>query len=502
MTGVPPTAVPTAAQRTTRGEIRFPEVQGRRSTTATCRAILADAARAVDEPLATRIEAAPRWRSEYMRFLPELTALAAEPARALAIAGAGLASMRARLVLGEGEREVPLEGALGAGRGAPPSGSGEIRGTGAPRRRLEVPYRGRTLHGAALAEQLDAWARAGTVEPSFARAVTLVAEHPEWLSMPGRTAVLIGAGAEIGPLRPLLSWGAQVLAVDLPVPRVWARIGEIARGAAGTLRIPLGADGSPGLDVVADPAAARDWIEASLGEPPLLGMYGYADGGAHVLLTAAFDAIADSLSAPDRALAYLATPTDAYLVPAPTAERARAAYRGRRLRAVAQAPLKAVSRGRLYRPAYAAGEPVADALVEQQGPNYALAKRLQRWRGLRAAADGERVSFNVAPATWTRSVTRNRILAAAYAGAGRFGIEIFEPATTRALMAAMLVHDLYAPAEPRADESLFSEGAAHGGLWTAAYEPRSALGVAAVAGLPRTLLGGRRRREPAERGVA
>jgi hypothetical protein len=496
--GVHSTAAPPQVQRSGCGEIRFPEVEGRRSTTATCRAILADAARAADEELGARIESAPRWRSEYLAFLPELTALAAEPSRALAIARAGLASMRSRLVLEQAGRELPLGDGLGARGGASPSGSGEITGSAAPAQRLEVPYRGRMLHGAGLSEQLERWAREGTVEPSFARAVALVAEHPEWLSLPGRSAVLVGAGAEIGPLRPLLAWGAEVLAVDLPLPQVWARIGEAARRGAGTLRMPLGADGSPGLDVVADPAGARDWIEASVSGPAVLGMYGYADGGAHVLLTAAFDAIAGAQAHDARALAYLATPTDAYLVPAPTAERARAAYRGRRLRAVAQAPLKTLSRGRLYRPAYTGGEPVADALVAQQGPNYALAKRLQRWRGLQAIADGERVSFNVAPATWTRSVTKNRVLGAAYAGAGHFGIEIFEPATTRTLMAAMLVHDLHAPQEPPADESLFSGGAAHGGLWTAAYEPRSALGVAALAGLPSTLLGGGRRGEPKE----
>ena len=115
------------------------------------------------------------------------------------------------------------------------------------------------------------------------------------------------------------------------------------------------------------------------------------------------------------------------------------------IRRVAQAPLRRVSGGRLFAPQYADGAPVADALVEQQGPNYALAKRLQRWRGVRAAADGHTVSFNVAPAAWTRSVTKNRMLAAAYAQAHAFGIEIFAPDTCRVLMAALLVHDLHHP---------------------------------------------------------
>ena len=184
------------------------------------------------------------------------------------------------------------------------------------------------------------------------------------------------------------------------------------------------------------------------------------------------------------AIAYLATPTDTYLVPQHAVERARAAYAARRARRVLQAPMQALSGGRLYRPAYSSGAAVADALVAQQGPNYAVAKRLQRWRGLQASAEGKRVSFNLAPATWTRSVTKNRVLAAAYAGARHFGIEIFEASTTRVLMAAMLVHDLHGePEARRSPEELFSEGAAHGGLWTAAYEPRSALGLAALAGL-------------------
>jgi hypothetical protein len=257
--------------------------------------------------------------------------------------------------------------------------------------------------------------------------------------------------------------------------------------------MPVSTDGTPGLDVVADLPAAHAWLTHSLnGGSPVLGMYAYADGGSHVLLTGAFDALATEVMErdPSTALAWLATPTDAYVVPDATAERARAAYEARGARKVAQAPLKALSRGRLYRPAYAEPVPVADALIEQQGPNYAIAKRLQRWRGLAAAGSGRQVSFNVAPATWTRSVTKNKVLAAAYAGAGLFGIEIFEPATTRALMAALLVHDLNREPEgaPQA-ETLFSDGAAHGGLWTAAYEPRSALGIAALAGLPATLLG-------------
>jgi hypothetical protein len=49
------------------------------------------------------------------------------------------------------------------------------------------------------------------------------------------------------------------------------------------------------------------------------------------------------------------------------------------------------------------------------------------------------------------------------------------------------VHDLRAttpaPAHP---DDLFVSGAAHGGLWRAAYRPASVLGLAALIGLPTT----------------
>jgi hypothetical protein len=94
----------------------------------------------------------------------------------------------------------------------------------------------------------------------------------------------------------------------------------------------------------------------------------------------------------------------------------------------------------------------------------------------------------VAPATTTHSVTKNRLLAAAYAGAHRFRVEIFAPETTKVLMAALLVHDLRAaqPAPTHPDD-LFAAQAAHGGLWRIAYTPRSVLGLAALTGLPGAL---------------
>jgi len=470
----------------------FPRGDGSRSTTVTGRAIVADAARAIDPGLAGRVESARNWRSDYIPLVRELTeACAVTPQSSLAASEAGLASTRERMVFERGGHTLGLEQALLAGTGESLQ-SGEVPGAAEPVKELSVPYRGRELRGPELEAQLDAWVRSSVVEPSFAVAIRSVIEHPEWLAVPGRRVALVGAGAEMGPLEPLSRWGAHVIAIDLPVERIWQRITEVIRRGAGRATIPLAADGTPGIDVVRSLPETRAWLDRTAAADRLvLGMYAYADGGAHVCATAAVDALAGDLLArrEGTALAYLATPTDAFVVPEDAVAQARAAYANRGVRRVLQAPLRALSRGGLFAPAYPGRSTVADVLVAQQGPNYALAKRIQRWRGLTASANGVEVSFNVAPATLTRSVTKNRVLASAYTGARHFGIEIFAPATSRVLMAALLVHDLHTPApERRHPEMLFSEGAAHGGLWRAAYQPRSVLGVAALTGL-RTALG-------------
>jgi hypothetical protein len=221
----------------------------------------------------------------------------------------------------------------------------------------------------------------------------------------------------------------------------------------------------------------------------VVGNYAYADGADNVRVSVAVDALTTDLLARrgDLALAFLATPTDVFAVPREAVEHATRSYaqRSRAARLVGR-PLRTVSGGRLLQRAYAPdSDPgISDSLVPQQGPNYALAKRLQRWRATTERARGRVVSFKVAPPTRTRSVLKNRALAAAYAGAHRFGVEVFEPATSNVLMAALLVHDLHTGGGPRHEHPWQDEAfaAVHGGLWRTAYAPRSALGLAALLG--------------------
>ena len=487
----------------------FPaSADGRRSTSAVGRAVVADALRATDPAGALGAEHETNWRSGYLvHFRRLIEAGLASKVAWLAIARDGLDSLHARM-------RVAVPGGDEAGLGslltAPARHrlvTATVHGTGEAESEFSLPYHGERLRGDALARRLDTWVVAGIIEPTCADAIRAVAAHPEWLRLPGQTVAVLGAGAEIGPLPVLLGWGATVAGIDLPNPALWDRVLRTAQGSGGTLLIPVaapppgddargGGDAGggetlaerSGINLVGDVPTAADWL-AGIGGPLVLGNYVYANGAANVQVSAAVDALTVRLQAArdDVALAFLATPTDVFAVGADAVAQSASAYAARSRGAkLAGLPLRTLSGGRLLRRAYLPGaDPgINDSLVAQQGPNYALAKRLQRWRASLARDAGATVSMNVAPPTRTRSVVQNRMLAAAYAGAHRFGVEVFEPATTTVLMAALLVHDLHtgggpAHAHPWQDEAY---AAAPGGLWRIAYAPRSALGLAALLG--------------------
>lgn len=471
--------------------MNFIERDGRRSSQAAGKAIFSAAAAAVDPDLATRISSTPEWRKGYIDPTRDLVAVGARSSKgALALSESGLLAVQENLTFERDERETGLVEAFGLPAEAPRTES--FVGHGDRRQRLEIPYRGSMLRGDALRAQIDKWVESGAIEPSAATNITRVIEHPEWLDLSDRSVVLLGAGSEMGPLESLCNFGAHVIALDLPRRALWDRIVATGRAGSGRLSFPVTGD-TAGIDLLTGAPEAKAWLDTF--EAPLtLGNYVYADGSDFVLLAGIVDAlIAEVLAArPQTSIAYLATPTDVFAVPAEVVEAASKGTGpfGRSLRGL--------TRGYLYEPSY--GETVTgedgrtwgiyDCLVPQQGANYALAKALQRWRAIEARERGALVSANIAPATRTKSVTKNKILASAYAGAHRFGVEIFEPATSRALMAALLVHDLRAPeapGNPRTELAhpydLFADGAAHGGLWRLPHTPRSVLPLAVVGGL-------------------
>ncbi|MCA0323258.1 MAG: hypothetical protein LCH60_11950 [Actinobacteria bacterium] len=478
--------------------VQFPQVDGRRSTSAFGRAVVAEALRPVDPIGARSAEQETNWRQGYLAHFRRLVeAGLGSREDALAIAAAGASSLQSQLVWSGPDGDEPLGPSIELALRSVEADrlrTERVEGTGDPDTALTVPYQGTRLAGDDLRRRTDRWVESGVVEPSLRDALEHLHATRGSLDPSGRTFVVLGAGAEMGPLRALLRWGATVAAVDLPRPELWSRLLESTRHLAGTLLVPARPGDEPlheraGVDLVGDLPRAIEWV-ASLEGPLVLGNYVYADGGTNVRVSAAVDQLTTALRA-DRsvdevALAFLATPTDVFAVPGEAVAASVEQYAQRRTSKLIRIPLRTLSGGRLltrnYRPGADPG--INDSVVLQQGPNYLLAKRLQRWRAATARAEGTTVSFKVAPPTRTRSVVKNRALAAAYAGAHRFGIEVFEPGTSNTLMAALLMHDLAtgSPALPHPwqDEAY---AAAHGGLWRAAYEPRSALGLAAILGL-------------------
>lgn len=441
---------------------------------------MADALREVDPVGARAAEHATAWRSDYLAHFRRLVeAGLVSPEAAVTIARAGLDSVHDRMrVVGADGQERPLE-EWDAAAHAPVER--EVVGRGEPVNELVLPYRGDRLRGDEIRRRLEAWIEAGVVEPTLGEAVEAVLANPDWLRLEGHTVAVLGAGSEMGPLPSLMKWGARVAAVDLDRSEIWERLGKVAHEGAGIMA-------TAGADLLTDVPAVEGWLREQPGTL-VVGNYVYADGATNTRLSVAVDELTTRLQRgrEDVALAFLATPTDVFAVPGEAVDFSTRAYEGRSVRSKTLGrPLRAISGGRLLHRSYAPGSNpgINDSLVAQQGPNYALAKRLHRWRATVARHEGAVVSMNVAPPTRTRSVVKNRALAAAYAGAHRFGVEVFDPATSNVLMAALLVHDLHTGGGPRHEHPWQDEAyaAAHGGLWRTAYAPRSALGLAALLG--------------------
>jgi hypothetical protein len=491
---------------------------GTSSTLVVNRSVFADAVRAVDPDVAARIDNERDWRNTYIEHIVQLVEIGIRSEEnAMTISRDGLASLLSRMQFGREGQTTTVAQAMST-HTEPTLGAVTVRGRSrGPVPEFAVPYRGRVLRGDGLRAQLDAWVDGGIVEPSFAESLRLVMRNRDWLDLDDQTVAVLGAGSEMGPYQQLCQWGAKVLAVDLPGEERWGRILTHARRGRGSITVPVplihpmagrestGPDddaslvGIAGADLITQAPEVRTWLAEAEG-PLTVGNYVYADGGTNVRVSVAIDAVMTDLQRRHGhlTLAFLATPTDVFSVPWDAVSDARRRYADRTVPGIFEKPVGAVSGGRVFEPHYkhaaydTHGVPygVADNLVPRQGPNYALAKRMQRWRASVARSEGATASINIAPPTRTRSVVKNRAFALAYGGMKRFGLEVFDPPASNALMAGMLVHDLRNPHSTAHSDvplehplDLFVMGANHGGMWRCPYEPNSIMEAAAVAGL-------------------
>lgn len=373
-----------------------------------------------------------------------------------------------------------------------------------------VPYQGQQLQGDALLAQIQIWQDKGIMEASHADALRLAVAHPEWFDLSDRTMVLFGAASEAGPLTWLAQWKANIVAVDLASPRVWQKILSTVEAGNATLyaptrqSVPESEDLSQlstqlGANLLTETPEIIAWLSA-LPQTLDLAAIAYLDGEKHVRVALAMDSIMQqvSLKKPDSSLMFMCTPTDIYAIPKDITEDNQRKFEHRPklnqfithgISTLSRQFLFQANRHQLIDSNNGQQYGIADCLVLEQGPNYALAKRLQQWRAVVARQQGQTVSINVAPSTTTHSVTKNPLLKAAFDGASLFDVEAFAPETTNAIMAALWIHDLrhtssvaHANVTLAHPLELMMSGANHGGLWRVPYLARTALPLAALYG--------------------
>jgi len=298
--------------------------------------------------------------------------------------------------------------------------------------------------------------------------------------------------------------------VDLDRPAIWKRLITLARDSPGSITFPLkkplsscqGDDdifASAGCNLFTQTPEIRNWL---LGVQPksdlVIGGYAYLDGALHVQVSLAMDAImkgvVEKRPVGTVALAFLCSPTDVFIQPD---DAVQASVTNLKRAPAWQKLIRMLTSKVLVRNARAAVQTdekdggsftVVDGLVIAQGPNYALAKRIQHWRAIVARSAGCPVSSNIAPSTATASVVHNASFAAAYGGFHLFKpMEVFFQETSNAVMGALLIHDIrnkggkaYPKTSLRNPAQQFSVGAFHGGIWRGAFKINSIGEVAAV----------------------
>ncbi|MDR6797597.1 hypothetical protein [Acinetobacter calcoaceticus] len=482
----------------------------KQSTSLTGQEILSEALSVVDNKTAQQVLNEKNWRKNYPIYFKALVKQGISNSKhPITIAKQGLHKAHHIFDYYRDSKHYLLKDAVNIASSTPLH-TVKLKGESDAAPEWYVPYKGQKLSGQSLLDQIQRWEEAGIIEPSHAKALREAIAHPEWFDLSDRTMVLFGAASEAGPLPWLAKWKANIVAVDLPNPRVWGKILDTIQQGNATLIAPSvePVDSSVKVSELKDKLGANlltqlpeiaQWL-VQFPQKLDLAAIAYLDGEKHVRVSMAMDSIMQFVSEhkSDTSLMFMCTPTDVYAVPKEVAKAAQQKFKSRtKIQKMAVKGVSALSLNRFFQAPYqdliacenGKTYGIADCLVVEQGPNYALAKRIQQWRAILARHQGQHVSINIAPSTTTHSVTKNPLLKAAFNGAELFDVEAFSPETTNAIMAAIWIHDLrnessVANPETELDHplELMMEGANHGGLWRVAYLARTALPFAAIYG--------------------
>ncbi|GMI34280.1 hypothetical protein TrCOL_g3081 [Triparma columacea] len=479
----------------------FPtDKKGGKSTSEAGKAALAAAVGAVDKAAAEKILKTKNWRFGYTKhFLTMVELQTKSPSAALKIAKAGLDHMHENFqFIEEDGSSISFKKAM-TQKNKAQFETGVIKGTAKkPSPELKVPYKNKTLSGDSLVAQVNKWVSYGTIEQSAGDAILKCISNPKWLDLSDKYFVMLGAGSAMGPFKVLMSLGANIIAIDLDRPGIWKNLINYARDSPGSITFPMKKTQASckdddtlftncGCNLFTETPLIKDWLLPLYPKKDLVvGSYAYLDGALHVQVSLAMDAICKALSEERKAtLAYLCTPTDAHLCSKDASAASLKEYNRFTLGKLFEVFWQVVSRGAFLKKN--ARKPMTsddgeefymvDGLAVAQGPNYAIAKRLQHWRAIVAREQGSIVSSNIAPATSTASVVHAKTFAMAYEGMPYFApYEIFEPDTSKAVMLALLTFDFRdkdSAANPSTKLSnpneLFKYGSFNGGCWRCAY---------------------------------
>lgn len=447
------------------GRIVLPRQNGRTSSSVLARG-MALAAATADPRLAERVKSAEPWREGYRAAMTDLSRVDA-PSRGSEAARAGLAWLTKSLHFADGRR-------IGEARAVEVrGGSWKVSGSREPRRELSLELDGRDYRGQSLLALLDAWRRRGFIRRSAYDALAEVIDDPGILDLEGWTFACLGASAALSPAPSLLAWGADVAAPVRAGQEKNSALIDAAKSGAGTLILPP----AP-LDVVRAPEAVAGWIAALDGRIAIVDTL-YAPGAKFLLAEAGADVVESLVTRarPDTALAWYGSPTDAYVLSEPPK-----AHFGR---GPAASALAAYAKARGLGPSRVDG--VYPGYIAVQGPNYAAAKRIGRWRATVEREAGRTVSYNVGPLSMTRSVLVSRPLRAAYGGLRRLGIEPLPAAASAELMAALLAWDLKNPRAAAESDTFLTDKAIDCGLFSCPYEPNGLMAFAVALGADKAL---------------
>jgi len=462
-----------------------------------------------------------KWRDKYTDHVCKSALLGAVSNKnAVAIAQAGLQEMYDTFdFYKENGKVIKFKEALADTKST--FFTGTIKGTKAKtKHEIKVPYKCFhtgdyvELKGEALIEQVYRWAEYGTIEKDAADAIAAVIRNPEWVDLQDQTFVILGATSAMGPFHVLKEMGAHIVAVDIDRPAVWKRlIEEVYYNSHATITFPMHAEYTGqkgnelytlcGANIIRQTPEVRNWIRDTVpkvakGGHVAMGAYAYLDGELHVRVNLACDAIMEGLASSygyDKVtFHYLPTPTDAYIIQDHVDQGVKDNLKtapawcknleflggiGKMMPMITQ-PIKAEDGHIMH---------LSDSLMVTQGPNYALAKRLQQWRCILARSMGANVSYSIAPATATASVLSNKMFAAAYGGAHHWKpVEIFYQELSNAVMGTLYIHDVRNPessSRPHVNKDMnymlwLTSKAFHGGFMRCAYKFTSIAELAAT----------------------